>query len=78
MYFSGIESVSIQFSLDKEGILGPSNLQLRCKYTLGNGESIFTTSIQAYKSWVISRNYFKISYIYKLISNISLNAGCEN
>ena len=47
MYFSGIESISVQFSPKKEGILGPSNLQLRCNYTLENGESVITSSIQA-------------------------------
>ena len=66
LYFliiNGIESVSIQFSLDKEGILGPSNLQLRCKYTLGNGESIFTTSIQTN----ITNKFVNIAY-FKIIS----------
>ena len=47
MYFSGIESISIQISPDKEGILGPSNLQLRCNYTPGNGEKVYGSNIQA-------------------------------
>ena len=47
MYFSGIESISIKISPDKEGILGPSNLQLKCDYTLGSGETIFGSNIQA-------------------------------
>ena len=47
MYFSGIESISIQIHANKEGILGPSDLQLRCNYTLGSGEDIFGSNIQA-------------------------------
>ena len=47
MYFSGIESTSIQIHANKEGILGPSDLQLRCNYTLGSGEEVFGSSIQA-------------------------------
>ena len=47
MYFSDIESASIQIYPDKEGILGPSNLQLRCNYTLGSGETVNGSSIQA-------------------------------
>ena len=58
MYFSGIESISIQISPDKEGILGPSNLQLRCNYTLGSGEYIFTSNIQA----KIDNEFVNIAY----------------
>ena len=47
MYFSGIESISIKISPDKEGILGPSNLQLKCDYTLGGGETVFGGNIEA-------------------------------
>ena len=47
MYFSGIESFSIQIYPDKDGILGPSDLQLRCNYTLGSGETVFGSNIQA-------------------------------
>ena len=47
MYFSGIESISIQVSPNKEGILGPSDLQLRCNYTLGSGERVTLNTIQA-------------------------------
>ena len=47
MYFSGIESFSIQIYPNKDGILGPSNLQLRCDYALGIGEKIFGSNIQA-------------------------------
>ena len=48
MYFSGIESISIQIYPDKEGILGPSNLQLRCNYTLSLGiiETVYGINIQ--------------------------------
>ena len=46
MYFSGIESISIQIYPEKEGILGPSNLQLRCNYTLGSMETVFGINIQ--------------------------------
>jgi len=47
MYFSGIETISIQIDPDKEGILGPSNLQLKCHYTLGSGETVHGSNIQA-------------------------------
>jgi hypothetical protein len=47
MYFSGIESFSIQIYPNKDGILGPSNLQLRCDYTLGSGETVSGSNIQA-------------------------------
>lgn len=47
MYISGIKSITIQISPDKEGILGPSNLQLSCVYTLGSGERDFGSNIQA-------------------------------
>jgi len=47
MYFSGIESINIQIFPNKEGILGPSNLQLRCDYTLGSGEAVCGSNIQA-------------------------------
>jgi len=47
MYFSDIESITIQISPDKEGILGPSNLQLSCVYTLGSGDTVLRSNIQA-------------------------------
>ena len=47
MYFSGIESFSIQIYPNKDGILGPSNLQLRCDYTLGSGQTVSASNIQA-------------------------------
>ena len=47
MYFSGIESINIQIFTNKEAILGPSNLQLRCDYTLASGEKVILSSIQA-------------------------------
>ena len=43
----GVISISIQISPNKEGILGPSNLQLRCDYTLKGGEEVFGSNIQA-------------------------------
>ena len=46
MYFLGIAS-SIQIHANKEGILGPSDLQLRCNYTLGREEEVITSNIQA-------------------------------
>ena len=39
MYFSGGESTSIQIHANKEGIIGPSDLQLRCSYTPDSGET---------------------------------------
>ena len=39
MYFSGIESISIHIHHDKEGTLELINAQLRCNYTVGNGET---------------------------------------
>jgi hypothetical protein len=47
MYFSGIESIDIQIFTNKEAILGPSNLQLRCDYTLAKGETVLASNIQA-------------------------------
>jgi hypothetical protein len=47
MYFSGIESINIQIFTNKEAILGPSNLQLRCDYTLAKGETVLASNIQA-------------------------------
>ena len=47
MYFSGIESISIQINANKEAILGPSDLQLRCDYTLGSEEEVVLSNIQA-------------------------------
>jgi hypothetical protein len=47
MYFSGIESINIQIFTNKEAILGPSNLQLRCDYTLADGETVLASNIQA-------------------------------
>jgi hypothetical protein len=47
MYFSGIESINIQIFTNKEAILGLSNLQLRCDYTLASGEKVILSSIQA-------------------------------
>ena len=49
LYFliiNGIES-GFQFSPNKEGILGPSNLQLSCVYTVGSGKKIIGSNIQA-------------------------------
>ena len=50
LYFliiNGIESFSIQIYPNKDGILGPSNLQLRCDYTLGSGQTVSASNIQA-------------------------------
>jgi hypothetical protein len=47
MYFSGGESTSIQIHANKEGILGPSDLQLRCDYTLDIGKRAIGSNIQA-------------------------------
>ena len=50
LYFliiNGIESISIQISPDKAGILGPNKLQLSCNYTPGSGETVYGSNIQA-------------------------------
>jgi hypothetical protein len=47
MYFAGGESVSIQIHANKEGILGPSDLQLRCDYAPENGKPVSGSNIQA-------------------------------
>ena len=43
----GVTSITIQIYPNKEGILGPSDLQLSCVYTLGSGEAVFGSNIQA-------------------------------
>ena len=65
MYFSGIESINIQIFTNKEAILGPSNLQLRCDYTLGSGESVFTSTIQA----KINNEFVNIAYFGIIFGN---------
>jgi hypothetical protein len=47
MYFAGGESISIQIHANKEGILGPSDLQLRCNYTPENEKPVSGSNIQA-------------------------------
>ena len=63
MYSSGIES-SIQIHANKEGILGPSNLQLRCDYTPENGKTVSGSSIQA-----------KINDVFKTIASFEKDSN---
>jgi hypothetical protein len=67
MYISGIESITIQISPDKEGILGPSNLQLSCFYSLGSGERVFGSNIQA-----------KINNVFKDIAAFAIASNGAN
>jgi hypothetical protein len=64
MNFSGGESISIQIHANKEGILGPSDLQLRCDYTLDNGKPVVGSSIQA-----------KINDVFKTIASFEKDSN---
>ena len=63
MYFSGIES-SIQIHANKEGILGASDLQLRCDYSLGSEEEVIGSNIQA-----------KINNVFKYIASFEKDSN---
>jgi hypothetical protein len=63
MYFSGIES-SIQIHANKEGILGASDLQLRCDYSLGSEEEVIGSNIQA-----------KINDVFKYIASFEKDSN---
>ena len=47
MYFSGIESISIQIYPDKEGITESSDIQLICNYTVEGTDLVKGSSILA-------------------------------
>jgi hypothetical protein len=63
MYFSCIES-SIQIHANKEGILGASDLQLRCDYSLGSEEEVIGSNIQA-----------KINDVFKYIASFEKDSN---
>ena len=64
MYFSGGESISIQIHANKEGILGPSDLQLRYDYTPDNGKTVSGSNIQA-----------KINNVFKTIASFEKDSN---
>ena len=64
MYFSGIESISIQINANKEAILGPSNLQLRCDYTIESEEEVTASNIQV-----------KINDVFKYIASFEKDSN---
>jgi putative lipoic acid-binding regulatory protein len=64
MYFSGGESTSIQIHANKEGILGPSDLQLRCDYSHGSEEEVIGSNIQA-----------KINDVFKTIASFEKDSN---
>ena len=67
MYFSGGESISIQIHANKEGILGPSDLQLRCNYTPDNGKPVSGSNIQA-----------KINDVFKTIASFEKDSNGDD